>query len=136
MKLVDSLGLTIHVKKSIVNPSQEKAFLVFILNSVTMTVRLTDEKSNNLKDCCIELLRKQRVRLRDYALVIVNIIVSEPDVLHAPQCYKTLAVEKNKLLKTCKGRYDSIVSYSSECEERIHWWIDNVTTYSKICFTW
>jgi len=42
--LLDDLGFTIHPEKSVLIPVQELVFLGFLLNSVAMTVFLTEEK--------------------------------------------------------------------------------------------
>ena len=45
VQLVDSLGLTVHPEKSVLFSTQENVFVGFIINSVSMTTRLTPEKA-------------------------------------------------------------------------------------------
>ena len=47
--LLDSLGFTVHPEKSVFKPSQSITFLGFILNSLSMTIRLTEEKASKIK---------------------------------------------------------------------------------------
>ena len=59
---IDSLGLVAHPGKSVFNPSQQLEFLGFILNSVSMTTRLTQEKAAGLKTTCHALLTNPSLR--------------------------------------------------------------------------
>ena len=64
MKLLGNLGFVVHPEKSVFAPSQEVEYLGFIINSVTMTVRLTTEKKRNIFDICQEVLLKECVSIR------------------------------------------------------------------------
>ena len=46
--LLDKLGFIVHPDKSQFYPSQVMEFLGFIIDSRSMTIRLTDEKKDNL----------------------------------------------------------------------------------------
>ena len=56
MDLIDSVGLTTHPEKSIIEPTQCIEFVGFLLNSVEMTVKLAPQKVNNLKELAINML--------------------------------------------------------------------------------
>ena len=64
LKLFIKLGFVIHPTKSVFLPSKEIKMLGSILNSVTMTVRLTPEKKESIKSFCTELLEKQIFTIR------------------------------------------------------------------------
>ena len=49
IKLVDSLGLTVHLEKSVLKPTQRIQFLGFWLDSTKMTVEITHEKADAIK---------------------------------------------------------------------------------------
>ena len=55
--LLDSLGWVIHPRKSILIPTQEIVTLGFMINSVSMSIRLTADKANDLKQACESLLK-------------------------------------------------------------------------------
>ena len=57
IKLFDSLGFTVHPKKSSLIPKQRITFMGFIIDSVEMRVYLTPEKVEKLKDVCQKLLQ-------------------------------------------------------------------------------
>ena len=72
--LLDSLGFTIHLNKSVFVPSQVITFLGFIIDSIYMTIKLTDEKKDNLIQDCLRLQNKREVVIRDLAQVVGKII--------------------------------------------------------------
>lgn len=50
LKLFEALGFVLHPDKSVFIPSQSLTFLGFIINSRSMTITLTNEKIEKLKD--------------------------------------------------------------------------------------
>ena len=66
-KLIDKLGFVAHPEKSVFIPMQELVFLGFVLNSLTMQVRLTNEKATKLKNACQELLTEPQTTIRQVA---------------------------------------------------------------------
>ena len=70
VQLLRSLGLLIHPEKSVLEPSHTIQYLGVVINSVTMKVKLTSERAQDLRDSCVMLLKKQRPRIRDVASVI------------------------------------------------------------------
>ena len=73
VKLMDSLGLTVHPGKSVLVPTQQIIFLGFLLCSVTMTVRLVPAKCQEIIDMCKNLLRQQRVEIRQFSKLINSV---------------------------------------------------------------
>ena len=45
----DKLGFAVHPQKSVFIPTQSLVFLGFVINSLTMTLTLTAQKSRNLR---------------------------------------------------------------------------------------
>ena len=56
--LFTDLGFVINVDKSSVIPAQQINFLGFVLDSVSMTITLTDDKTAKVKSICKQLLLK------------------------------------------------------------------------------
>ena len=50
-----SLGFIVHPDKSIFEPTQEIEFLGFLLNSVSIAIRLPTAKANYVKKACVDL---------------------------------------------------------------------------------
>ena len=131
VKLVDSLGFTVHPEKSVLIPTQEITFVGFVLNSINMTVRLTDDKASEIVSACKSLLKSTTILIRDVARIIGKFVSSEPGVQYAPLYYKTLKIEKDIALKESKGDFDSSMILSQEGINCINWWINNVRFSNK-----
>ena len=126
MKLFDSLGFTIHKDKSVVIPKQNIEFLGFLINSMDMTVRLTDKKTNEIIDLCKWVLNRDIITIRELAKLVGKFIASEHGVLYAPLFYKTLEIQKDEELKKGKGNFDANMTLSSDSKVCIQWWIKNL----------
>ena len=88
MQLLDSLGFTVHPDKSDITPSQCLEFLGFILNSVEMSVTLTQERKDKIKKACMNLLQIKNPNIRQLAEVIGMCVEVEPGCEAAPLHYK------------------------------------------------
>jgi len=56
VQLLKNLGFVIQEEKSCLNPSPELEYLGFVLNSVTMTVKLTHARVEKVVKACEKLL--------------------------------------------------------------------------------
>ena len=74
--LLEKLGFVIHPDKSALIPLQQLVTLGFILNSVDMTVRLTQEKKTSLHNSCEQLLQSTEITIRELSQVIGKIVAS------------------------------------------------------------
>ena len=76
VELLQNLGFTIHPTKSILTPTQIIAFLGFVIDSVQMTLEITEEKKNKNHNLCLEILQKEKITLRTLAGVIGSFVAS------------------------------------------------------------
>ena len=134
VRMMDSLGLTIHPDKSVITPTQCITFLGFILNSVDMTVRLTKEKADKLVCDCNTLLKTREVTIRQLAQVIGKMVACTAAVPHAPLFIKTLEHEKDSSLKLAKGNFEQTVELSSEARQQVLWWINNIHSSASLVY--
>ena len=58
IELLQNLGFTIHLIKSILTPTQRITSFGFITDSVQMTLEITEEKKDKIHNLCLESLRK------------------------------------------------------------------------------
>lgn len=100
--MLDSLGLTINLEKSVLQPCQTLVFLGFMLCSTTMTVHLTETRKLEIKEMCLEMLKKDRVKIRQFAKLIGKLVAAEPGVDYATLYIKPLEKVKEVTLKTIK----------------------------------
>ena len=124
--LIDGLGLTVHPEKSVVISVQCIEFVGFLIDSVTMTVRLTVRKAENIKQICISFLCTTTSSVRKFAQLIGKLVAAEPGVLYAPLHYKSMELERDLALKRNFGDFDSIMTLSTVSHECLNWWISNI----------
>ncbi len=120
--LLDQLGFVIHPDKSILIPSQEIVTLGFLINSITMTMRLTKEKALDIKDICKALrfsLKPQPIR--EIARIIGKIVASFPGVMYRPVYYQELERDKTLALERAKGNFDAPMVVSPEPKRELEW---------------
>ena len=96
VELLQNLGFTIHSTKSILTPTQRITFLGFVIDSVQMTLEITEEKRNKIHNLCLEILQKGKITLHTLASVIGNFVASFPAVPLGPFFYRNLEHQKIK----------------------------------------
>ena len=77
VKLLQSLGFTIHPEKSVLKPTQKLTFLGFVLNSKTMTLTLTDDKKEKHIKLGEGIINRQYITIRELAQLIGKSKTSE-----------------------------------------------------------
>jgi hypothetical protein len=133
MAIFDSLGLTINIEKSVLEPCQKIIFLGFILCSVTMTIRLTETRRDEIRVLCQQLLSKRRTNIRHFAKLIGKLVAAIPGVEYAPLYIKPLERIKEQELKNHRGNYNSFMTIPNSQIPILNWWVDNVShAYKKI----
>lgn len=131
VKLLDSLGLTVNPKKSVLIPTQQITFVGFVLCSRTMTIKLTTERIINIKNLCAEIKIKKFITIRKFSRLVGMLVASEPGVLYAPLYYKPLEKIKLANLNAKKGNFDAYMRVTSNIRFHVQWWIDNLDNSLK-----
>ena len=126
VELFQNLGFVVHDKKSVLEPTKELKYLGFILNSETMTVKLTPEKIAKGKAACNALLIKRRFTIRELSQIIGLIVSFFPGVLWGPLNYHNLEMAKTRALRQSKGEFEALTYLDSESERELIWWINNL----------
>ena len=126
-----SLGFIIHPEKSILEPTQEIEFLGFLLNSVSMTIRLPPAKASYVKKSCVDLQRQTQLTIRELAHVIGLLVSSLPGVHFGELHYRQLEIYKTAALQKNKGNYDAAMHLTPASRSELTWWIQNVETSYK-----
>ena len=126
VKLMTELGFCVHPDKSCLIPSQEIVFLGNVLNSVTMTIKLTSNKKQKVMDACKSLQMKATHTIQEVARVLGLVVSSFSAVMYGPLHYRQIQREKSLAVKTNKGDYDSQMSLSLEAKTELQWWVDNI----------
>ena len=125
-QLFDKLGMTISVKKSVFEPTQEIEYLGFLLNSKNMTVTLTQRKKDKIEALARRLYRKTKFPVRKLCKFIGNAVAAEQGVWSAPLHYKPLELARNEVLKEHRGNFDAEMYMTPEIKKELLWWITNI----------
>ena len=83
--------------KSVFTPTQTLCHLGFILNSITMTVKLSDKKREKVINMCLETLKLTVLSIRKMAQIIGTLVACFPAIQYGPLFYRDLEREKSKL---------------------------------------
>ena len=133
--LFSKLGFIVHPEKSILKPTQEIEFLGFIINSLTMTVRLSASKSTKVQKACQDLLKSKHITVRDVAHVIGLSVSSLPAVQFGDLYYRRLEINKITALRQTQGDYDAVMNLSEHSKAELLWWINNIAQSQRLLLT-
>ena len=128
-KTFDELGFTVHPVKSVLNPTQSIQFLGFVLDSISMTVSVSDEKSRAVVDRIKDLLEKKQCSIRDFSKVLGCLVALDPGVWIGPLYWKRLEIEKIWWLRHRKFDFDGMMKLTNAVREDLLWWIENIQKY-------
>ena len=122
--LLRSLGFIIHPEKSVLRLTPSIEYLGVIIDTIAMSVTVTQEKKDNLKACCSHLLQRHTMKIREVAKVIGLIVSSFPAVKYGQLHYRQLENDKKVALAASRGHYDSDMCLSTSAKDEPHWWIE------------
>ena len=133
VKLFESLGFVIHKDKSVFEPCQRIKYLGFWLDSIKMTITLTEEKIDKVKKACSRLKDTRKITIRTLAQVIGKLVSCFPAVQYGRLFYRDLERLKTKALKENKGNFDKMTELDKKSIKELDWWIDNIeSSYSPV----
>ena len=128
-----SLGFVIHPEKSVLYPTQKLTFLGFVVDTVSMTVTLTDQKKDKVKNMAIGLKNSKNITIRMVSRFIGNLTASFEAVPYGRLHYRHLEWCKTKALGASKHNYEAPCSLSQKARDEIEWWIYNIDfSFAKI----
>ena len=129
------LGFIVHPEKSILKPTQETEFLGFIINSLTMTVRLSAYKSTKVQKACQDLLKSKHITVRDVAHVIGLLVSSLPAVQFGDLYYRRLEINEITALRQNQGDYDAVMNLCEHSKAELLWWINDIAQSQRLLLT-
>ena len=88
--LLQELEFTIHPGKSVLVPTQQIIFLGFVIDSVKMTITLTEERKQSIYTLCQNILSNYQASIRDLAQTIGVIVSSFRAVPYGQMYYREL----------------------------------------------
>ncbi len=125
--LLRSLGFTIHADKSVLQPTQKIEFLGFIVNSNEMTIKLSEKKTNAVKNKIESFLLSQKRTIRELASLIGSIVSCFPAEPLGKLHYRSLERFKIKQLGLSKGNYDKkLPPMKWDAQQELNWWLEHI----------
>lgn len=115
--LVEQLRFFVNYDKSVLKPAQKITFFGNIIDSVQMTVTLTDERKENISYECKKLHKKSEASIRNVASVIGLIVFSFSAIEFGPLHYRSLERNTIDALKCWRGNFDSLMYISDEMKD-------------------
>ena len=70
VKMSENTGFVVHPEKSVLMPTQKIKYLGFLLDSKTMTVKLTSEKALKIKNACKNLIENPKTTILNLAKIV------------------------------------------------------------------
>ena len=134
-KLLTSLGFAINHEKSVAQPAQRLLFLGFVLDSITMTISLTEKRKHILLDMCKNLLSDGPHTIRTVVSAVSCIIAALPGVKYGGLYYRHLKQCKNFALKRAKGNYGKPIKLTLQAKQDLSWWSHNLMFASHFIHT-
>ena len=131
VKLLQSLGFSIHSEKSVLKPTQKLTFLGVVLNSKTMTLTLADAEKERIIKFGEGIINRQYITIRELAQFIGNVVATFEAVLTGPLHYRDMETLKIANLKEYKGKFEAKITINEESKTQIKWWIENIKGCSR-----
>lgn len=123
--LLQHLGFTINMKKSVVEPVHQIQFLGVEVDSLNLKLSLPPEKMEKIISQCQAMLESSQVSIRDLTKLLGLLSSSAVAVLPAPLQYRAIQSQQIKELSRHKN-FDSKISLSEEAKEELDWWCQNL----------
>ena len=126
VKLLISLGFTIHFVKSLFEPKQLFTFLGFDFDSVKMVIAVSEKKQQKILKFAHEILHTQGITIRKLSSFIGYIVSAIPAVPYGKLHYRVLESFKIDQLTFHKGNFDVEIRLTEEARLEVTWWIENI----------
>ena len=127
VNLLRSLGFTIHPDKSVFVPTQKITFLGFIIDSVKMTITLTEERKEKIYDNCSSLLQSNKnITVRELAQTIGTFVAAFTAINLNQLFYRHLENSKGESLRRTYGDFDKKSFIFTEAKTELKWWKENI----------
>ena len=131
-EVLANLGFKINEVKSSLKPSTEIIFLGYIIDSISMTVRPTDEKIEKAIRRITKLLNSNTLIIREVAEVIGFLVDLCKGVEYGKRHYRE--IEKDKIFSLRRAGeegFNGSMRLTFKAKQDLNWWLDNLNQSSK-----
>lgn len=126
VSLLKRLGFLINLKKSELIPKQSCKFLGFILDSVSFTLKNTQDKIASTNNLLEKMLARESSSIEDFASLIGKLVSLCPATKYGWLYTKILEGDKFRALKSCNYNYKSSMIISNQAKKDMQWWLKNL----------
>ena len=123
--LLISLGFILNYKKSCLIPSQKLNILGFSINSINMTITLTEDKKDKLLHLFKHVVEKPSMTVHQLAKVVGKMISCFPTLPAGRLYYRPLERKKVAALAV-NPSFDGKVKLGNLELKCVHWWIQAI----------
>lgn len=126
VNLLKRLGFSINEKKSCKVPAQICSFLGFVFNSRTMTLELSREKRQKIKDQVNLFKGKHKCKIEEFARLVGCLVSCCPAIQYSWAHIKALEREKYLALLKSRGDYKATMVLRGTLQKDFSWWEHNI----------
>ena len=121
------LGFLTHDDKSVTTPTQIIQHLGFVLNSIEMTISISEKNTINR---IISVLKQNMPSIRAVAQMIGMMVVCCPGLEYGPLFYRQIDIgKKTAALKANQGDFDKHMTLSPKAHQDMLWWVENARLF-------
>ena len=124
--LLRGLGFTIHPEKSVLVCTQQIIFLGFVIDSVKMTITLTEERKQSIYTFCQNIFSNYQATIIELAQTTGVIFPSFRAALYGQMYYMEFEECKVQSLARSGSNFDKKPYISKEAAHELKWWIRNI----------
>ena len=126
LDIFTSLGFLPHPRKCMLYPSQQVSVLGFIVNSVSMTISIADDKKNEIYSLCIQAMHEPTMSIRMLCHLIGKLISVMLALPLGQAHYRRLERVKTMALVKSGFNYEATCTLPPFVFPDLIWWSHNI----------
>lgn len=127
VKLLNDLGFSVNMEKSVLTPSTRIRYLGHIIYSVQFKVHLPDEKIEKIISKCESVLRNRKIHSIREVAKLIGLFTSSLNAINLGALhFRYLDSDKVRALTISNNDYEGHILLSEESIAEILWWKNNI----------
>lgn len=123
LELLEKLGLVVNWEKSQLIPKCQIRYLGHIIDSVSLTLSLPEEKVLRLEKLCKKVIKNPVLSAKSLASVLGTMSSTSEDVVPAPVFFRSLQADLIQVIRK-DASYQSLVELSKASIQELQWWAE------------
>ena len=124
--LLENLGFVINLPKSLLEPRQSIDFLGFLVNSLSMKLKLPGEIRAEAR----KVLGAEQVTALMLSRILGKMNAATKAIAMAPLFYRQLQADLQRALHSSNQDYSTLVRLSPTAREELEWWNTHLTNWN------